>query len=357
MRQKEKECLEKAKAHLGQAQAHVIFTLIYDFIMSNMFIPCWREMKQVFGLCEKHGKCGANEKDGVVQLRLKCGSYRQVIQVRVPPSYPEEGVAIEFQASDFPHDVQVIFSAQADEISRRCAAGFSPEQALQSTRNPDAPMKKTITQPTIRLNSENLHNLKHDVNVLKQMADLRQVTQAKDKRNQFSSFSTSDRREARKDLRRLAKEEAAKDEAQLREWLEQERAEMESLMKTKVSDTAQPSLLAVCSFLIEEYVARLPREPCQACGETVFPTDPNHEALTNPQSERRPMRTYCGHWLHYDCLNTWLTTPPFARDCPVCSKRIWHPDWPSDVKQLERAWQTQEARKREMADVADFLDL
>jgi hypothetical protein len=27
----------------------------------------------------------------------------------------------------------------------------------------------------------------------------------------------------------------------------------------------------------------------------------------------KPMRTYCGHWLHFKCLNDWLTTPPFIR--------------------------------------------
>ena len=189
------------------------------------------------------------------------------------------------------------------------------------------------------------------------MSDLRQVSHSKDKRNQFSSFSTNDRREARKDLRRLAKEEAVKDEAQLRALIELERAEMESLMKAKVSDTAQPSLLAVCSFLIEDYVSRLPVEPCQACGEPVLPSEPGDVALRDPHSDRRPMRTFCGHWLHFKCLDTWLTTPPFVHDCPACSKRISHPDWSTDIKQIERAWQTQEARKREMADVRDFFDL
>ena len=131
LRQKEKECLKQAKQHLGQPQAHAIFNLIYDFIMSNMFIPCWREMKQVFTLCEKHGKCGADDKEGLVQLRLQSGSYRQVIQVRVPPSYPEEGVSVDFQASDFPHDIQLIYSAQADEISRRCVAASRVNSRVQ----------------------------------------------------------------------------------------------------------------------------------------------------------------------------------------------------------------------------------
>eukprot|EP01032_Pedospumella_encystans_P028660 gene28660-32372_t len=69
------------------------------------------------------------------------------------------------------------------------------------------------------------------------------------------------------------------------------------------------------------------------------------------------MRTFCGHWLHFQCLNEWLTTPPFVRMCPVCARRIWHPDWPEDHKQLEKAWQANEARKREMCDVSDFMGM
>lgn len=33
-----------------------------------------------------------------------------------------------------------------------------------------------------------------------------------------------------------------------------------------------------------------------------------------------------------------LATPLDPLQCPICARRIWHPEWPSDVNVLERAW-------------------
>ncbi len=108
---------------------------------------------------------------------------------------------------------------------------------------------------------------------------------------------------------------------------------------------------------VEDYAVQMPRELCQACQQPVFAADPAGEAMCNPHSELRPMRSGCGHWLHFKCLNEWLTTPPFLHNCPVCSRRVWHPDWSDDVKTMERAWQSKQAKLREMSDCADFLDM
>ncbi len=360
LRNKEKECQDKAKECLGRGQAHAIYQHMHHFIHENMFIPCWKEVKQISTLCEGKGQIGANEKEGIIQLRLRERNYRQAINLRVPANYPEEGVAVEITQSSFPLEILIMYKAQSDEISRRCVSGFSPEQALQGSnaqRMQGLNEKSSSGESKERITAGNLKNIKHDVNVLKQMSDLRSVNSAKDKRNQGTVHSTAERRDARKDLRKLAKAESEADAEREKELKEQEQREMQELMGTKPSDTAQPSLLATARFLIEEFSLRLPHERCQNCARFIFPDDPSSAALTEAGNKDKPVRTYCGHWLHYDCLNTWLTTPPFIRQCPVCDRRIWHPDWPSDVKQLERAWQNQEARKREISDVSDFMGM
>jgi hypothetical protein len=56
-----------------------------------------------------------NEGQGVLQLRLKVGNYHQGIRLKVPPLYPEEGVAIEFLSSNFPKDIQYMFRCQGEQ--------------------------------------------------------------------------------------------------------------------------------------------------------------------------------------------------------------------------------------------------
>jgi hypothetical protein len=103
LRNKEKECAELAKSRIGYAQIHVIYEHIETFIHTNMFIPCWKEMKQVYSVCDGKGKLGADEKTGILQLRLKEGEYRQAINIKVPPSYPEVQICIYLQFSLYHH--------------------------------------------------------------------------------------------------------------------------------------------------------------------------------------------------------------------------------------------------------------
>jgi hypothetical protein len=238
------------------------------------------------------------------------------------------------------------------------------------------------------LTSTHIKDLKHDVTVLKQLSDLRSVTQQGS--TQITGHGvyaqrkqTAIKREARKDLRKLAESESAFDREQMALVKAQEQAEMTQLMRTKISSTSLPSVVPVVRYLVEEYVSRLPNEICQNCQRPVLPLEPEgttSAATTETQqtetpqtgikkkkkgtskdtmtrSERKPIRSICGHWFHYKCLDEWLTTPPFLRHCAVCTRRVYHPDWPEDIKAIERTYQAEQAKKREIADVADFLDM
>ena len=355
LRNKEKVCMDLAKENLGKPQVAIIYEHLNTFIQKNLFVPCWKEIKQVMTLCEGKGNLSADDKEGVLTMRLAHGQYRQGIKLKVPAMYPEEGVQIEFTTSTFPADLQYMFRSQAEEIVRRCESGFSPEQALSVSNPIQLPGSKVVEKQT-RVTTGSLKSIKHDIGVLKQISDLRVASTQKDKKYQYSLHANAERREARKDLRKLAREESAADLEADRLVREEEQQQMKELLRTKISDVAQPSLLPAARFLIDDYACRLPTEICQACRKLALPENPRSDALTNSHSEMRPMRTFCGHWLHYQCLNEWLTSPPFQRQCPVCDRRIWHPDWPADHKVLEKAWQTKEARKREVSDVSTAIE-
>lgn len=358
LRNKERECTDKCReeANIGKAQFQLIYDHLHNFIHSNMFVPCWKEMKQIATLVEGKGQIGVDEKEGVIQLRMKCNNYKQNIKLKVPYNYPVEGVQIEFLASNFPQDIQIMFKGQVDELVRKFEAGFTAEQAFATSSGPIKLPTKASGESKVKVTTESLKNLKHDVSVLKQISDLRAASTAHDSKKYFTQ-ANADRREARKDLRRLAKAESEAEKEQQRLLLEEEQREMQSLLKATVSDTAQPSLFNCAKYLVEQYTHKLPLEKCQACKDSLLAEDPESESNKNPRSERRAMRTFCGHWLHWNCLNNWLISPPFVRNCELCSRRIWHPDWPEDYKQLEKAWQSKEARKREMCDVSDFMGM
>jgi hypothetical protein len=70
-------------------------------------------------LCEGKGVLAADEKLGILHMKLQGGSYQQSIKLKIPPMYPEEGVLIEFTTSTFPKDMQYMFRSQAEEVYLR----------------------------------------------------------------------------------------------------------------------------------------------------------------------------------------------------------------------------------------------
>ena len=46
-----------------------------------------------------------------------------------------------------------------------------------------------------------------------------------------------------------------------------------------------------------------------------------------------------------------------GKKCPKCGQRIFHDKWNVPPKLAEERWAHKEARKREVAEVADFLGL
>ena len=96
LRSKERECTENATAVLGQPQLRVIYDYLYSFMHTNMFVSCWKEMKQLAALCEGKASVSVDEKEGLIQLKTACKGYTQQFKLKVPYLYPEEGLEIGF---------------------------------------------------------------------------------------------------------------------------------------------------------------------------------------------------------------------------------------------------------------------
>ena len=104
LRCREKACVAAAKEiqekriageTSGAGLVEAIYRSIHSFIHTNLFIPCWKEVKTLFNMCENTtNTITVHEKTGLLNLKLQCGEYKQQIKVTVPEAYPEEGVKV-----------------------------------------------------------------------------------------------------------------------------------------------------------------------------------------------------------------------------------------------------------------------
>lgn len=128
------------------------------------------------------------------------------------------------------------------------------------------------------------------------------------------------------------------------------------LKKKSQTFVPSPSLNVVVSFLIRS-VKTLPKEHCQLCKEICLPANPD-EAVTDENADRHVERLYCGHLFHLQCLVTFMKTPPFhgGKKCLACGQRVYHEKWGVSDKLAEDRWAHEQARARELGEVADFFN-
>jgi hypothetical protein len=119
-----------------------------------------------------------------------------------------------------------------------------------------------------------------------------------------------------------------------------------------------PSLQKVADFIVTDCVRRYPKEVCPLCNERALPEDPA-DVVKDEKHDKYVVRVYCGHLYHCGCLDPYMKTPPFqgGKKCLSCKERIFHDRWKTSPKVLEERWAHQEAKKRELQEVSDFLGL
>ena len=253
-----------------------------------------------------------------------------------------------------------MYMLQAREIIRRCVAGYDITTATAKSMPITIPDRLSIkADDAIVLTTDFVRSLKDDIRFLKDVKHLRQVDDKRTSGNakQFAN-SAAIRRAARRQLKRISKEESAA-EAQRIATAEAELREAGRIAITPHNDTPTKSLFASMHYLIAHFALDLPHSVCALSGCRLLPASPDKALryIEDKQHARRPVRVACGHWFHLRPLHHHLSTPPFCKPCPHCGQRLYHPRWPSDDKKLEKAWAAKQAKARELGDVTDMLEL
>eukprot|EP01029_Cantina_marsupialis_P020703 TRINITY_DN486_c0_g1_i1.p1 TRINITY_DN486_c0_g1~~TRINITY_DN486_c0_g1_i1.p1 ORF type:complete len:448 (+),score=141.24 TRINITY_DN486_c0_g1_i1:61-1404(+) len=350
---------QEASKHLGSKQLMPVMQYLRDLMFENMFVFCMEELKAVRQIFKEKGTLKMNEKTGIIKAKLKKDKYHVSLEITVPNEYPDK---LEFHIvkSNFPPTALRVFTSQTLEIIRRCTVGYSADQALMGSNPIQMPAKVARAKVEYKITSDHLLGLKNDMKFLQKAKDLKAINGAK-KFGDHSKFANSgtERRHARRLLNKLATIEAKKEDAVMAKTEEMAKMEVAASI-LKPASTAQSSLAAALKFFVESFVVRLPEEKCQVCRKRILPSDPmKAKKLLEGDEENplRPERVYCGHWFHHKCLDKFIREPPFGIACPSCSERVYHPKWPSDIKKLEKQWAKQQAKKRELSEVSEFLDL
>lgn len=375
---------------LGTHQQLVtVVNKLVQFVDQNKFLPCWKELKQSLNLV-KNDKSGSTisilESKGKIKLKLGKQKYFYNCSITIDDGYPSTSTHgdwgkpcdLKLISTNFPPKIEAMLTLQAKEVVRRMQDGMTAENALilsNPVRQPKFHDDDNKKETKERLTKDKLKSLKHDIDTLSAVRDLREKdAQRVQGKAHVLKAHTKERKAARRAIHKITDQERAADlelEEKEQNWKNEEQMRMQGYDMHDGSDP-QPSLLALVTFLMEK-IQYLPDAKCPCCGDLTLPSDPDKlKSLYSSSSEcktdkekkqrkkaraQRPMRCYCGCWYHHNCLDKFMTEPPFGAACPTpgCGRRVFHPDWPDDMRQLERAWAAQQARLREIEDAAMFF--
>uniref|UniRef100_A0A1X7TJS5 RING-type domain-containing protein n=2 Tax=Amphimedon queenslandica TaxID=400682 RepID=A0A1X7TJS5_AMPQE len=119
----------------------------------------------------------------------------------------------------------------------------------------------------------------------------------------------------------------------------------------------RPSLQFITNYLVVDCLRSITTDSCPVCNKRALPTDPKDIINDEGHPQYYVYRIYCGHLYHFQCLDSYMKTPPFTggKKCVKCGQRVFHDKWNVPPRLADERWAHQEARKREIAEVAEFL--
>eukprot|EP00546_Thalassionema_frauenfeldii_P004265 CAMPEP_0178908960 /NCGR_PEP_ID=MMETSP0786-20121207/8220_1 /TAXON_ID=186022 /ORGANISM="Thalassionema frauenfeldii, Strain CCMP 1798" /LENGTH=365 /DNA_ID=CAMNT_0020580935 /DNA_START=160 /DNA_END=1257 /DNA_ORIENTATION=- len=241
--------LENQTEH-DAGQIEPVASRLISFIDTNKFVPCWKELKQVFDKVQQsaqspRGKGSTitiNDTKGIIKLNLKDGKYYYACSICIDDAYPNtldqqdwgNACKLIVNSTNFPPKIETLLTTQAKELVRRMQDGMQMEEAVRMSnpiKPPDDLFEMKKKAPKVRLSQQVLKNLHKDVETMAHVRDLRNIDAARNPNNaKLKANSARDRKEARREIGKITQNEIDKDnhdDEEERQWQMEEKARIE----------------------------------------------------------------------------------------------------------------------------------
>ncbi|KAI9138290.1 hypothetical protein BKA69DRAFT_1041042 [Paraphysoderma sedebokerense] len=318
--------------------------LINDIVQSNILLTAHPEIIELRTLItelkrkyQEFDECWlkANEVSGRLRLRVANNAGQFVeIMATVLKNYPYEDIQYKIGSTNY--DLNFISLL----LNRAISYGTKIAKIAQDDGGIDSGQTNSASCPLI--NRDQLHDMKKDIKFLKQLADMKPLS------------------ESDKSVRRM-KTRLVKAETQADSTHEADSASPKNDQATnpEVSNTdtnrdqIKYTLFPTFQYLMENYLFPLPSIQCPFCRSPLIPSP--RSKTHSPEFDV----VHCGHIYHSKCLLQYMSQPPFdGKICSYadCHRIIIHSKYSDDTRRkLEKDWENKERLKQEMSEVLDFL--
>ena len=326
---------------------------------NNNLIPVWDELADIKGVLklkpkeetekpvQPYDEIKLFEKAGKLKFKLYQKKYFLEFETVVPEDYPARKPTLKFVDHNYDPNFAKIFNAGAEQIIRRLweggYPGYEPGESGNINKGKIGTKKQqgALQSEMAKMKLLSRHELKHDIEFLNNANELRH----------------EGTKEANKYMKLKMKHEAKYEEGMQKEEAEIQR--IKDLNAGKLNeDTAEPSLYHVVNYLANYFVRFLPSAKCPHCHEPLV----KKLKLSIKEDPFRPERSYCGHWMHYQCFEEFVNTPPFLRECPIekCTAKFGSKNFLIDegaVKSREKQYMKDEEQRGEEDDMYRVLGM
>jgi len=146
-----REMEDVAKAHLSKPQIQPVAQHLTNFLDTNLFVPCWKELRKIVDQAKDSNTLSIGslqETKGAIRFQLTNGEYAYEGKMMVNPGYPsttnlDDPLQLQTMKSNFPkHVLEMVVEKQVKNFLRNMQDGMKQENAWlkgNPIKHPDQP--------------------------------------------------------------------------------------------------------------------------------------------------------------------------------------------------------------------------